>query len=76
VYMAAQGKRPFSMGSIRAMSFGMAQDVIIQAMERTSRLLIGLQFELMQGRDHFLSQQLDGTLHVLMGHGPLIAVDV
>ena len=54
--MSAHGKRPFSIGGIRAMSFGMAQDVITQAGERTARLLIGLQRERMEGRDHFFPQ--------------------
>jgi hypothetical protein len=64
------------MGGIRAMSFGTAQDVIIQAIERTSRLLIGLQLDLMECWDHFLPQELDGTLHILICHGPLIAINV
>jgi hypothetical protein len=38
------------------MSFGMAQEVIIQAIERTARLLVRLQLDLMQSGDHFLAQ--------------------
>jgi hypothetical protein len=71
-----QRKGPGSMTGMLAPGFDLARYLTTQAIERTARLLIGLQLEFMQGRDDFLAQQLDRTLHIRMGHGPLIAVDV
>ena len=47
-----------------------------EACRRSRYLHVGSQFGLVQGRYDLFAQQLDGAHHVLMGHMPLIPVDV
>jgi hypothetical protein len=42
------------MGSMQATGFDSVQSVTTQAIERVARSPVGLQFELMHGRDHLL----------------------
>jgi hypothetical protein len=58
------------MAGILALGFDLAQSVTTQAIERTNLLLIGLQLDGMQGRDHFPAQQLNGARDIPVRHRP------